>query len=507
MAVAENARSLTWTSAIAAVPLIWLALARLVSPTFDPREPPPLWPTFPIIGHIVSILREAASFYPRLLKEKGLPILSLPVVNKKIYVISSPGLIAAAMKNPDLTFEPFLLELSAGAIGMTQKHRDIVSRDGNIDKGMDLTRLCLKGQPLAKLNVAALDALAEPLHAIDDGQDLVVPDVWNWIRDVLGQGISKSLFGEKNPLTKELFADISVYEAGLPLLARGYDLFVPKSVAARKRIVTALQRYYTARHDEDETASDFVRGRASHWRQAGATDEDVGVLELTTPWAGSTNTVPSCAWFFLNIFSRPDLVARIRAEVEAFSPILTSEDGTKKCTMDVVKLESSCPVLGAAYRETLRIYQNNLGMRRVVRDTTLRDPADGREYLLREGVDVHWQSLVTHTLPTVWGETWQTFDPERFLDVPLSEEKKRRGASIPFGGGKHLCPGRHFALVENLGFVAMLAAGFDIEGVLVPDSKDPIMGIGSRRPVWGTANRSIRVRRRQGWKGVTWSFA
>jgi hypothetical protein len=55
------------TLAIAAVPLALIAVSRMVSPKSDPREPPPLWPTVPLVGHIISLLRESASFYSRLL--------------------------------------------------------------------------------------------------------------------------------------------------------------------------------------------------------------------------------------------------------------------------------------------------------------------------------------------------------------------------------------------------------------------------------------------------------
>lgn len=55
------------TLALTSIPLVLVAISRIVSPKFDNREPPPLWPTIPLIGHIISLLREQASFYRRLL--------------------------------------------------------------------------------------------------------------------------------------------------------------------------------------------------------------------------------------------------------------------------------------------------------------------------------------------------------------------------------------------------------------------------------------------------------
>lgn len=130
------------------------------------------------------------------------------MLNGKIYVINSPTLISAAMRNADISFEPFLLELSGGAIGLTKPHITMLQRDGNLDKFMHLVHTGFKGPSLGKLNVAALQKLGETLNGVRPGEDLVIPDIWTWTRDVLGQGITYSLFGENDPFTKEVYADL-----------------------------------------------------------------------------------------------------------------------------------------------------------------------------------------------------------------------------------------------------------------------------------------------------------
>ncbi|KAH6684949.1 cytochrome P450 [Plectosphaerella plurivora] len=508
MASAEEPKVLAYTTlAIAAVPLALIAISRLVSPKIDPREPPPLWPTVPLVGHIISLLREHASFYSRLFKEKAFPICTLPMLNGKIYVINSPGLVSAAMKSPDVSFEPFFLELSAGAVGLRESELDMLRRDGNLDKFMNLVHNDFKGTSLAKLNVAALTKLAETLDAVPIGEDLVIPDVWLWLRDVLIEAVTSSLFGEHNPFNEELHADVWKYEEGIPLLAQGLSFAARGPLAARKRINKALEAYYEAHYDEHESVSDIMRNRAALSRQVGTSSEALGILEFIIPWVGSTNTVPTFLWYFLNVFSRPDLVERIRAEVEAFVTIAPAEGGKGRVvTIDASTVEKRCPVVTGSYRETLRVYVHNLGMRRVLRETTLRDPDSGREYLLRKGVDIQWMSGVTHRLSSVWGESSEEFESDRFVNVSTAEDKKRRGAYIPFGGGKHLCPGRNFALAENLGFLAALAVAFDVEGAWVPESDDPYMGTATRRPIWGDGDKGLRLRRRPGWEDVTWNF-
>lgn len=44
----------------------WVLLKRLLYPTYDPREPPIIWPNTPFIGHIISLVQECGEFYIRL---------------------------------------------------------------------------------------------------------------------------------------------------------------------------------------------------------------------------------------------------------------------------------------------------------------------------------------------------------------------------------------------------------------------------------------------------------
>ena len=274
----------------------------------------------------------------------------------------------------------------------------------------------------------------------------------------------------------------------------------PKAIAARDRLHAALQEFYVARLDKHPSVSVYVQKRAAAKRQLGVKDEDLAGCEFDIPWTAVTNTVPSMIWFFQHVFSRSDYVERVRAEVLEVTTIHGN-----KATIDATKLDKK-PFISACFQEILRLYTSAWGNRRVMEDTTLRD-VDGREYLLKKDTNVQWFNGIPHLHEAVWGDDSHTFNPERFINVPAHEEKKRRGALIPFGGGKHLCPGRLFAMTETISMVGALALAFDIEGAKVPTAGTPYAANTVRRPLWGPGEPGrVSVKRRKGWEEVELSF-
>jgi cytochrome P450 len=241
-------------------------------------------------------------------------------------------------------------------------------------------------------------------------------------------------------------------------------------------------------------------------RQLGMKDEDLGLVEFSMPWVATTNTIPSLFWLVAHIFSNPQYVERVCFEASGVVIVENRSDGHCTATFEISKLEKSCPFLVACYKEVLRLYNDLVGNRRVMQDTTLQD-SDGREYVLNKGTNVQWVSGVPHLDKQVWGQEAEAFNPEQWLEPPSKEGRARRAAMIPFGGGKHLCPGRNFAQAEVLGIVAALSLGYVITGVKVPPPEDPYPGSAARRPVWGQISKTIQISRRDGWEDVRWVFS
>lgn len=174
--------------------------------------------------------------------------------------------------------------------------------------------------------------------------------------------------------------------------------------------------------------------------------------------------------------------------------------------MDTTLFQTHCPLLVATFHETLRLVGSATSVRSVVAPATLK--ANENTFSLQSPAVIQLPSGITHSSPAIWGEDVDTFNPSRFLSetkAQLDKETKRKQTQgyFPFGGGKHLCPGRHFATAEILSFVAALVTGFEIEGSHVPERAFQKLGTGVRKPM---GDVDVDMKRRAGWEGVRWCF-
>jgi cytochrome P450 len=148
----------------------------------------------------------------------------------------------------------------------------------------------------------------------------------------------------------------------------------------------------------------------------------------------------------------------------------------------------------------------------MMEDLTIKDQ-DGRSYLLKKGVDVQLPAGVTQRNIIIWGFDADRFRADRF--VPLTskatdEDRTCKAAYMPFGGGRHLCPGRNFAFAEIVGCAAVLLLGFDIEatGMRFEDMRmcSPRLSSGTVKPVGNGQGLGANIKVREGFANVAWKF-
>lgn len=189
---------------------------------------------------------------------------------------------------------------------------------------------------------------------------------------------------------------------------------------------------------------------------------------------------------------------RIRSEAAGIiSSNKDTSDRFEEVNIDITKREEKCPILHSSFKEAIRLGNQIFEHRYAIRDATVKDE-NGTEYLLRKGVDVMWSIKSMHRLKDCWPEATD-FRPERFL--PTQMDHKQQQSYVPFGGGKHLCPGRYFAVAEVLGLIIIMVVGFEVDGPKPTDTEigTPAMTVAIPRPSQGS---KMKFRRKSCWENV-----
>jgi cytochrome P450 len=191
--------------------------------------------------------------------------------------------------------------------------------------------------------------------------------------------------------------------------------------------------------------------------------------EVTTLFvAGHETTALTLTWMFALLHDRPEVLERMRCEVDA---VLHGRDPDFD---DVPKLAYVRQVI----EETLRLRP---AAPSVPRNVVEEDEIDG--YRVKPGDIILLYFWATHRHPEFWPDP-AVFDPERFS--PERSKDRNSWSYMPFSGGPRTCIGNMFAMVEAAILVAQILNRFDVEVMPCADVK-PI-AVATMRP-----SRPVRV--------------
>jgi cytochrome P450 len=185
------------------------------------------------------------------------------------------------------------------------------------------------------------------------------------------------------------------------------------------------------------------------------TDEQVRDEAMTLFVAGHETTAQAMAWSWYLLAQHPGHFERLRNEGIPYA-------------LQIVK-------------ESMRLYPPAFVLAR----TALRDTSIGG-FQVREGEIVLIAPWLLHRDPRLF-EAPLRFDPDRFL--PDREAALPRFAYMPFGGGRRICIGNQFALMEGQIILATIAQHVSME--MVSDRPIGLQPFITLRPKGGV-NVSIR---------------
>ena len=174
----------------------------------------------------------------------------------------------------------------------------------------------------------------------------------------------------------------------------------------------------------------------------GLSDRQIRDELLTLLAAGHETAANALSWALHLVYSHPEVLARLRAELNAQVP------------------PSRRPYLRATFKEALRLYPViPYAPRTPIRNTTL----GGFDVKAGSKLLVCIYAVQRH--PVFWEEP-DAFQPERFL-VELTQPQ----AYFPFGLGERFCLGRNLALLQGELWLSLLIRAFDMIFGAEPERK------------------------------------
>jgi cytochrome P450 len=190
---------------------------------------------------------------------------------------------------------------------------------------------------------------------------------------------------------------------------------------------------------------------------------------LTLVVAGHETTALTLTWFFVLLDKRPEVLARMRDELDRVL------GGAEPSFADIPKLGYVRQVVDEVLR--LRGPAGTIG-----RDALEDDEIGG--FKVPSGQLVMPFLWALHRHPDYWEDPLR-FKPERF--APEASKARHQAAYMPFSSGPRICIGSSFALLEAVILLAQLVTRFDLQ-IGDCSAVEPVY-MGSLRP-----SKPVRVR-------------
>lgn len=283
-----------------------------------------------------------------------------------------------------------------------------------------------------------------------------------------------------------------------------------RAVAARERLTLAMQEWHEAVAAKQagrdpgsqwgalDDISQIMQDRVKVWVDKKASTTLQKTNDVSTIWGVNVNSNKNVFWMLVQIHTNPELLSDIREEIAPYVHIAPSSergpDGFPKLSIDVEGLTKKCPLIKAAFYETMRMNMSGLGIRQVIKDVVLKESAPDaslfgkkrpQSYTIPAGSTLVLANGTMQMDQRIFAEP-EKFNPHRFIETgPDGSPRVTMKNLHTFGGGLYKCKGRYFAEKEVLIFASSLLVMWDIEGAHGQDLKVPEMGYAgaSRSPL------------------------
>ncbi|GAB6844249.1 cytochrome P450 [Methylorubrum rhodinum] len=379
------------------------------------------------------------------------PAVATRFLGKRTTYVCEPGLIRSLLVDQAdaLERETFMLRALAPALG-----RGILTADGAFWRGQRRTAAPMFRPDRIRGFVPAIAAAAEAGRArwqataaqVAPAADILPELMRTAFEIIVATMISGDSEMQVAPFGRAIDDYLSQTQWKIALAHLGAPAWTPHPGARRGAAA--------ARYLRDETARTIARRRARGepgrdllglLLEARDPETGLGLSEealvdnlLTFVAAGHETTALALAWTLRLIADRPEVEARMLAEIAGLpAPLGQKPDGVERLTytrqvlMEAMRLYPPAPLI----------------VRRTVREVRL------GETRIPAGESVHVPVYALHRNRGLWDRP-DAFDPDRF--APAIHAARDRYAYLPFGAGPRVCIGMGLAITECLVVLATL---------------------------------------------------
>jgi hypothetical protein len=142
------------------------------------------------------------------------------MLNGKVYAIWDASLIQSVHRNKNLSFVPFVIEFARRELDYDDAADRIVRESGLMGEFFEAVHEGMGARYTNRMNANALRYVASHLEGVctSSGEEIVVPSVYRWTRDLMTLATCQALYGPGNPLAKDpsLLEDIWCVALSLP---------------------------------------------------------------------------------------------------------------------------------------------------------------------------------------------------------------------------------------------------------------------------------------------------
>ncbi|CAL1547662.1 unnamed protein product [Lymnaea stagnalis] len=416
-----------------------------------------------------------------LMRQKYGPVYTLKVAGERMTFLTDPEDFHIFFRSVNVDFQKAVQNAVQNVASVTEHafFRNHTKIHDTVKGRLAVSRLPAIGQDLFSEMKGHLLMINAPKMLKSGGESKISAELSQVVRSTMYKAVMNNLFGAELLRTgheekfKELEKYFVTFDDQFEYGARLPGIFLREWSTSKKWLLD-LFRSITAKClkniPEDAAKQNLLQSLLS------VVDAEYAPnWALLLLWASLANAIPITFWTLCLIYSHPEVLAKLRTEVE---PVMKDLKNIVFFLNLFFRLVSDVtlgqmPYTRQCILEAIRLRSPGIITRRVVQEFTVKGFNVPAGDLLM--VSPFW----AHRNPKHFPEP-DKFEPERWDSL---DKNSFPDEFIAFGGGRYQCPGRWFALMEMQMYVSLFVNMFNCELLQGVPDVCPLHLVGTQQPV------------------------